>query len=70
MRKKDYIVIAKPISKDWNSIDQKTEVGQIQAEQTAEIVFALANALKAENPKFNNVLFYRACGLTQGIHFA
>jgi hypothetical protein len=65
MTKKDYILIASVIKREYTSIDRSINAGQAMQENTKDIVFSLCGAFKTENPKFNKMKFEEACGIIE-----
>lgn len=53
MTRKDYILIAQVIATSWHA----------SAEFKREIAQNMADALEAENPRFNRLRFLVACGV-------
>lgn len=57
MTKKDYIIIAEAIAKT------KDMVARVPGHYRARIAVSLAEALRADNPRFDEEKFFKACGV-------
>ena len=60
MTKKDYIKIAKVINNELKEWD-KGLTPQVES-SINNIAIGLANVMKEDNPRFNKIRFFEACG--------
>lgn len=65
MTKKDYVLIAEVIRREYVACDQTTNSGQAMAEATKDVAYSLAEALKKENARFDYSRFAKACGIVE-----
>lgn len=62
MTKKDYVAISNIIAM-LNMPDDETKA--LDSIYTASLVLELANYMTKDNPRFDRVRFFKACGLVQ-----
>jgi hypothetical protein len=68
MTKKDYIIIAGALLKARPRLNFAQSDGAVgERLGWVNTVFAVADALAAGNPRFNETLFYRAAGVAEGL---
>lgn len=64
MSKKDYTKLAAVVRDTLDSIDFEKDGSDYAAETVKYLTHTLANTLKADNAKFKEQIFFKACGIS------
>lgn len=63
MTRKDYELLASTLERSRIILSDNTVASARYIEQTEASAYAIADALAADNPRFNHEKFLKACGL-------